>query len=338
MPRDVRRWWNWQEYLAHEHADAADVRGVRARARRAVRGVHVRVRRARVGSSAEVLREVADAIASAGTRLSSHVWRSASAGNLGGWQVARTLFLLNALLGAVAVEGGTYPNAWNKFVPKPMYLPGHPPQWNELTWPEQYPLAMNEMSFLLPQFLKEGRGPLDVLFHARVQPRLDEPRRLLVDRSAQRPLARRPARSPSRRPGARRRSSPTTCCRWGTLRSGTTSTPTSSTTASGSASASRCCARLASVSASRSPTRERSTRARSGRRTSSGSTSRGGSTPTARSASARSSSRRSGPARSSASTSTTRGSSSTPSRDCPSGRRRRGSPRSRGCGATAPSR
>ena len=52
-----------------------------------------------------------------GTRLSTHTWRSAAAGNLGGWQVPRTLFLLNALLGAVATEGGTYPNAWNKFVP-----------------------------------------------------------------------------------------------------------------------------------------------------------------------------------------------------------------------------
>jgi hypothetical protein len=46
-----------------------------------------------------------------GTRLSSHNWRSAAAGNSGGWQVARTLFLLNALLGAVATEGGVYPNA-----------------------------------------------------------------------------------------------------------------------------------------------------------------------------------------------------------------------------------
>ncbi|MCA1613704.1 MAG: molybdopterin-dependent oxidoreductase, partial [Acidobacteria bacterium] len=80
------------------------------------------------------------------------------------WQVARTLFFLNALLGAVATEGGVYPNAWNKFVPKPIYSPPHPPRWNELTWPREYPLAMNELSFLLPHFLREGRGKVDVYF------------------------------------------------------------------------------------------------------------------------------------------------------------------------------
>jgi anaerobic selenocysteine-containing dehydrogenase len=78
--------------------------------------------------------------------------------------VARCLFLLNCLLGAVATEGGTYPNAWNKFVPRPIHTPGHPPVWNELTWPLEYPLALNELSFLLPHFLKEGRGRLAVYF------------------------------------------------------------------------------------------------------------------------------------------------------------------------------
>ena len=48
---------------------------------------------------------MAEIVATAGTRLSTHNWRSAAAGNLGGWQVARCLFLLNALLGAVATRG-----------------------------------------------------------------------------------------------------------------------------------------------------------------------------------------------------------------------------------------
>ena len=99
-----------------------------------------------------------------GTRLSTHNWRSAGSGNLGGWQVARTLFLLNALMGAIATPGGVYPNAWNKFVPKPIYVPPHPKRWNELTWPQEYPLAFNEMSFLLPHFVREGRGKVDVYF------------------------------------------------------------------------------------------------------------------------------------------------------------------------------
>jgi anaerobic selenocysteine-containing dehydrogenase len=71
---------------------------------------------------------------------------------------------LNALLGAVGTEGGTYPNGWNKFVPRPIYTPPHPPAWNELTWPREYPLAMNELSFLLPHFLLQGRGRLEVYF------------------------------------------------------------------------------------------------------------------------------------------------------------------------------
>jgi anaerobic selenocysteine-containing dehydrogenase len=111
-----------------------------------------------------VIGEVAEAVAGAGTRLSSHNWRSAAAGNLGGWQVSRTLFLLNALLGAVATPGGTWPNAWQKFVPRPIHTPPHPETWNELTWPVEYPLALNELSFLLPHFLAEGRGRLEVYF------------------------------------------------------------------------------------------------------------------------------------------------------------------------------
>ncbi|MDQ1348479.1 MAG: hypothetical protein QG573_1853, partial [Acidobacteriota bacterium] len=117
------------------------------------------------GVAEATLREVAELVASAGTRLSTHTWRSATAGNEGGWQVARTLFLLNALLGAVATEGGTYPNAWNKFVPRPIHLPPrHPDKWNELNWPREFPLSMYEMSFLLPHFLLAGRGKLDVYF------------------------------------------------------------------------------------------------------------------------------------------------------------------------------
>jgi anaerobic selenocysteine-containing dehydrogenase len=78
--------------------------------------------------------------------------------------VARCLFFINALLGAIATEGGVYPNAWNKFVPRPIYTPPHPKMWNETTWPREYPLSMNEMSFLLPHFLKDGRAKLDTYF------------------------------------------------------------------------------------------------------------------------------------------------------------------------------
>jgi len=99
---------------------------------------------------AKSIEEIAQLVASAGTRFSSHNWRSVTSGVSGGWTVARALFMLNALLGAVATEGGVFPNAWNKFVPRPIYTPPHPHMWNEKTWPREFPLSMHEMSFLLP--------------------------------------------------------------------------------------------------------------------------------------------------------------------------------------------
>ncbi|MDQ3993919.1 MAG: molybdopterin-dependent oxidoreductase, partial [Actinomycetota bacterium] len=161
----VRRWWNWQEYLEREHPDADPTFDSFERALRDLYASYTfEFAERESGVSAATLREVAELVASAGTRLATHNWRSAAAGNLGGWQVSRCLFLLNALLGAVATEGGTYPNAWNKFVPRPIHVPPHPETWNELTWPVEYPLALNELSFLLPHFLKDGRGRLEVYF------------------------------------------------------------------------------------------------------------------------------------------------------------------------------
>lgn len=161
----VRRWWNWQEYLAAERPDLEatfeNFEGV-------LKGIYAEYTfafaAAESGVDEAVIRDIAEIVATAGTRLATHSWRSAAAGNEGGWQVSRTLFLLNALMGAVATEGGTYPNAWNKFVPQPIHTPPHPKVWNPLTWPLEYPLAMNELSFLLPHFLKEGRGKLEVYF------------------------------------------------------------------------------------------------------------------------------------------------------------------------------
>jgi anaerobic selenocysteine-containing dehydrogenase len=116
------------------------------------------------GVDAKTIEEIAKLIATAGTRFSSHNWRSVSSGVSGGWAVARAVFMLNALLGAIATEGGVFPNAWNKFVPEPIYTPPHPQMWNETQWPREYPLSMHEMSFLLPHFLRDGRAKLDVYF------------------------------------------------------------------------------------------------------------------------------------------------------------------------------
>lgn len=161
----VRRWWNWEEFLAVEHPERETSFAEFENLLKELYAEYTFEFAAQEsGVEVSVLEEIARAVATAGTQFSSHNWRSASAGNSGGWQVTRTLFFLNCLLGAVAVPGGVYPNAWNKYVPKPIYLPPHPPKWNELTWPEEYPLAMNEISFLLPHFLKEKRGRLEVYF------------------------------------------------------------------------------------------------------------------------------------------------------------------------------
>ncbi|HEX8351309.1 MAG TPA: molybdopterin-dependent oxidoreductase [Pyrinomonadaceae bacterium] len=161
----VRRWWNWEEYMAVEHPELeTSFDGFEDVLKGLYAEFTFEYAAKESGVDARQVEEVARIVATAGTRFSSHNWRSAASGNSGGWQVARTLFLVNALLGAVATEGGVFPNAWNKFVPKPVYTPPHPPRWNELTWPREYPLAMNELSFLLPHFLKDGRGKVDTYF------------------------------------------------------------------------------------------------------------------------------------------------------------------------------
>ena len=108
--------------------------------------------------------EAADAIAAAGTAFSTHSWRAAAAGHLWGWQITRCLYLLVVLMGAIGEPGGVNLHATNKFVPKHPNPPPPPDYWNELLFPKEFPLAFFEMSFLLPHFLKEGRGKLDTYF------------------------------------------------------------------------------------------------------------------------------------------------------------------------------
>jgi anaerobic selenocysteine-containing dehydrogenase len=116
------------------------------------------------GVPAETIREVAQEIGKAGSRLATHIWRNAAAGNLGGWQIARCLEFLVVLMGAVGTEGGTNLHADNKFVPPPFLVPPPTQVWNELLYPREYPLAYHELSYLLPHFLEDGRGKLAAYF------------------------------------------------------------------------------------------------------------------------------------------------------------------------------
>jgi anaerobic selenocysteine-containing dehydrogenase len=78
--------------------------------------------------------------------------------------VARALEFVSVLVGAVGTKGGTSPASWNKYSPKLFAEPPAQRFWNDLLFPKEWPLAHYEMSFLLPHFLKEGRGKLDVYF------------------------------------------------------------------------------------------------------------------------------------------------------------------------------
>ena len=135
-------------------------------ARRALRRVHVRVRGARVRASTRGACERSRSVVATparGSRLTTGAAPRPAIRAAGRSRAA--LFMLNALLGAVATEGGVFPERLEQVrAAADPHCRRIREMWNELTWPHEYPLSMNEMSFLLPHFLKEGRGKLDVYF------------------------------------------------------------------------------------------------------------------------------------------------------------------------------
>jgi len=161
----VERWVNWEEYLRAERADLEPTFDNFILALKEHYAEFTpEYAEQESGVAAATIVEVARLAGRAGSAFSTHVWRGAASGNLGGWQVARCLFFLNVLTGSVGTPGGTSPNSWDKFVPVPWRKPGPQKVWNELLWPREYPLAHHELSYLLPHFLKEGRGKLSAYF------------------------------------------------------------------------------------------------------------------------------------------------------------------------------
>lgn len=161
----IRKWVNWEDYLKAYSPDVEPTfENFLDEMEKHYSQYTPEFAAQESGVKPEAIFDIANEISRAGTAFSTHTWRASCAGNLGGWQTARCLFFLNVLTGSVATPGGTSPNAWNKFVPKPMTMPAHPEHWNEVTWPKEFPLAFFEMSFLLPHMLKEGRNTLDVYF------------------------------------------------------------------------------------------------------------------------------------------------------------------------------
>lgn len=161
----LENWVNWQEYLTKMHPDVPLVfQNFIEKMKQEYAQYTPEFAEKESGVKAEVIREVAIKIGEAGERFATHNWRSASSGNLGGWCVSRCLHFLNVLTGSVGTVGGTSPNAWSKFKPQFHDVPPAQKFWNELHFPNEYPLSFFEMSFLLPHFLKEGRGKMDVYF------------------------------------------------------------------------------------------------------------------------------------------------------------------------------
>ena len=177
----MRRWTNWQEFMQMVPGSVEDpaVKAAFDAATgdgtpdfeafdRVLKALYAQFTPERAAEEARVpverILEAARMVAACDGKLAAHTWRSASIGNLGGWQVARCLFFLSVLVGGVGTKGGTSGNSWNKFVPKPFKVPPALESWNELHLPHEWPFAFYEMSFLLPHFLEEGRGDVDVYF------------------------------------------------------------------------------------------------------------------------------------------------------------------------------
>ena len=161
----LRNWVNWDEYLKKLHPDVEpSFENFIQKMKDEYASYTPEYAEKESGVKAEMIKEVAVKIGEAGEKFATHNWRSAASGNLGGWCVSRALHFLNVLTGSVGTVGGTSPNAWNKFKPKFFDLPPAQKFWNELHFPKEYPLAFHELSFLLPHFLKDGRGKMDVYF------------------------------------------------------------------------------------------------------------------------------------------------------------------------------
>ncbi|MCF8563915.1 molybdopterin-dependent oxidoreductase [Alicyclobacillus tolerans] len=180
----VRKWTNWREFLAdrdylNQLKDRGFVRNI-PQTRTFQDFVYLLKQiyssytfewaEDESGVSADLLRQIADEVARAGTAFASNIWRNAAAGHLGGWMITRSLMFLNVLMGAVGEPGSTLPNTWAKFVPARNTSPDPIQVWNENHNPREYPLSYFELSFALPHILRKRQKRLEVYFTRVVNP------------------------------------------------------------------------------------------------------------------------------------------------------------------------
>lgn len=167
----MRRWWNWQEYM---EARYPNVTMTFPRFELALQKLYqpysFEFAERECGVPAASVAQAAEWVAGARTALATWCGGAATEGNLGGWQLPRCLFLLNALLGAVGTPGGVSPGAWWRFLPEPAWSPPQTDLWNPLAWPSEFPLAAGPASPLLPHMLRRGRARLAVYLSDRFNP------------------------------------------------------------------------------------------------------------------------------------------------------------------------
>jgi anaerobic selenocysteine-containing dehydrogenase len=86
----VRTWVNWEEYLTYEHPGEPRTFETFVECLKKIYAPFTpEFAGQESGADANTIVEIAHEIARAGSAFSTHIWRNAAAGNLGGWQVAR---------------------------------------------------------------------------------------------------------------------------------------------------------------------------------------------------------------------------------------------------------
>lgn len=173
----VKTWWNWQDLLD----DKAELELLRDRGflsklptggtfedfEALLVDLYGRYSLEWAAEEARVpvqkLQKLYEYVVYAGDRITSFYWRSTAAGNRGGWMSSgRTGILLLSLtgnfggVGALGVEEGRIlPIGGKGGAATTGETPAKVNEWNELSWPPEWPLASYELSFLLPHLLSD---------------------------------------------------------------------------------------------------------------------------------------------------------------------------------------
>ncbi|MBL8913055.1 MAG: molybdopterin-dependent oxidoreductase [Archangium sp.] len=173
----VRTWWNWQDLLA----DQDELEVLRSRGflsalpqgdtfedfEKLLLDLYGRYTLEWAAQEARVpvskLEQLYEYVVYAGDRITSFYWRSTAAGNRGGWMSSgRTGILLLSLtgnfngVGALGFEEGRMISVGGKGGGATLAeSPAKVNEWNDLSWPPEWPLAAYELSFLLPHLLSD---------------------------------------------------------------------------------------------------------------------------------------------------------------------------------------